>query len=65
MESDNNPMPSLEIFPRLNRVAGFIKRLVIPFPGEAPAYMSEHYGGAEAVLDAALDEPNPDQFGYD
>lgn len=45
MEKDKNPFPEFDLFPKLDRAARFIKRLLTPLPIEAPDFMSEHYRG--------------------
>lgn len=65
MEKDPNIMPEFTLFPRLERVAGFIKRLVTFLPTDAPDYMSEHYRGGAAMLDRELyDNPNQLRLDY-
>lgn len=67
METDKNPMPRMDLFPRLTKVGAFLGRLVSFLPKEAPLYMSEHYrpgDGASAFLDHQLYD-NPDQLQID
>lgn len=54
MEKDKNPFPVIDLFPQLTRVGRFLGRLVSFCPSEAPLYMSNHYRGAAAMLDAEL-----------
>lgn len=65
MESDKNPFPQLELFPRISRAARFIGNLLTPFPTDAPMYMSDHYRGGAAMLDRELyDNPNQLELDY-
>ena len=54
MEKEPDIMPNFDLFPKIERVANFIKRLVSFLPTAAPDYMSEHYRGAAAQLDSQL-----------
>lgn len=66
MESDKNPFPKIELFPRLHKVASALARLVCYRPTEAPDYMSNHYRGGAAMLDRELyDEVQVEGFLYD
>ena len=67
VEVDKNIMPEIELFPRLERVGHFIKRLVTFLPLEAPDHMSEHYRGGAALLDRELydiPQETQDQLDY-
>lgn len=64
MEADRNPMPEMVLFPRVQRAAEFIKRLVSFNPTSAPDYMSDHYRGGAAMLDRELYD-NSDQLQLD
>jgi hypothetical protein len=61
---DFNPFPKFDLMPRLTRAANFIGRIVRNTNVPVPPYMSDHYHaehftGAEAMLDEALDAPQP------
>lgn len=59
MEADPNPFPTIELFPRVERAARFIKRLFVFNPLEAPAFMSNHYRTPEeAPAQGQLFNPN-------
>lgn len=60
MDKDKNPFPDIDLFPRLSRVAEFIKRALSPLPSEAPDFMSEHYRGP-----SVYDEVQVEGFLYD
>lgn len=55
--------PHFELFPRLARVGRFFGKLLTPFPTEAPDFMSNHYRGAEEMLETI--EPSPVQHYVD
>lgn len=42
MEADKNPMPTMELFPRLASVGRFVLRTLTPFPAEADVSLSTH-----------------------
>lgn len=52
------PFPHFELFKleRTKRVGRFLSRLASPFQENAPDYMSEHYHGAEGMLEAKMDD---------
>ena len=54
METDKNPFPKIDLFPRLTKVAACIGRLASFLPNQAPDYMSDHYRGGAAMLDREL-----------
>lgn len=43
MEKDQNPMPDLNLFPRLERAGRCLARLIRFLPQDAPDFMSDHY----------------------
>lgn len=50
--------PKIELFPRVEKVAAFIKGLFTLFPEGTPAYMSDHYHKDPHPFDAELyDQP--------
>lgn len=53
---DRNPMPNIELFPRFTRIATAVGRFLAPqkLDLSTSTHIREH--GAEAMLDAALDE---------
>lgn len=66
MEVDKNPLPELHLFPRLERVGHFIKRLVSFLPECAPDHMSNHYrpnSGGGPALDRGLYDQQEFDYG--
>lgn len=49
MEADKNPIPKIDLFPRITRVGRALGRLLTPLPTEAPDFMSDHYRGEVPV----------------
>lgn len=52
METDRNPLPKVDLFPRVSRVARSIGRAASFFPTEAPDFMSDHYHGRPVKTEA-------------